>query len=118
MTRIRTEDLFERLDTAANYDHQEVLDEESMTVEIGRYSASTSAPKNPHTGDEIYYVMSGTGMARVGDETYPVEPGDVVYVESGLEHDFFDIEEDLRVLIVLAGANEPASYAMREETEK
>jgi len=118
MTRISTAELFEKLDENADRDHFEVLNEETMTVEVGRYSASTSAPKNPHTGDEIYYVISGSGMARVGNETYSVEAGDVVYVEAGLEHDFFNIEEDITVLIVLAGKSEPAAYTMREETQE
>ena len=115
MTRFRTDDLFDRLEAEPDRDHLEVLEEPSMTVEVGRYAADTSAPKNPHTGDEIYYVISGSGMARVGEETYPVETGDVVYVEAGLEHDFFNIEEELTVLIVLAGKEEPGAYSIREE---
>mgnify|MGYP006291958533 FL=1 len=118
MSRIPTTEMFEQLDENADRDHLEVLKEESMTVEVGRYSASKSAPKNPHTGDEIYYIISGSGMARVEDETYPVEPGDVVFVEAGLEHDFFNIEEDIRALIVLAGSPDPAAYSMREESDE
>ena len=118
MTRFSTTELFERLDEEADRDHFEVLKEESMTVEVGRYSASKSAPKNPHTGDEINYIISGSGMARVEDETYPVEPGDVVFVKEGLEHDFFNIEEDITTLIVLAGSPDPAAYSMREETDE
>ncbi|MBS3761499.1 MAG: cupin domain-containing protein, partial [Halodesulfurarchaeum sp.] len=89
MTRISTTDLFAQFEDATDRQHYEVLDEEAMTVEVARYATGTSEPKNPHTGDEIYYIISGSGMARVGDETYPVEAGDVVYVESGLEHDIF-----------------------------
>lgn len=118
MTRFSTKELFARFDDETDRQHYEVLDEESMTVEVGRYATGTSEPKNPHTGDEIYYLISGSGMARVGDETYPVEAGDVVYVESGLEHDFFNIEEEITVLIVLAGREEPGAYTMREETEE
>ena len=118
MTRKSTAELFDELAERPERTHFEVLDEESMTVEVGRYATGTSEPKNPHTGDEIYYVIDGAGMARVGDETYEVEPGDVVYVESGLEHDFFNIDEELRVLIVLAGKAEPGAYTMREESEE
>ncbi|MBS3759891.1 cupin domain-containing protein [Halodesulfurarchaeum sp.] len=118
MTRISTTELFARLDDETDRQHDEVLDEESMTVEVGRYASGTSEPKNPHTGDEIYYIISGSGMARVGDETYPVEAGDVVYVESGLEHDIFNIDEEITVLIVLAGTEEPGAYTMREQTEE
>ncbi|AKH97641.1 cupin domain-containing protein [Halanaeroarchaeum sulfurireducens] len=117
MTRISTTELFERFDEETDRQHFEVLDEESMTVEVARYAAGTAEPKNPHTGDEIYYIISGSGMARAGDETYSVEAGDVVYVESGLEHDIFNIEEDITALLVLAGEN-PAEYTMREESEE
>lgn len=118
MTRFSTNELFGRFDEETDRQHYEVLDEDSMTVEVGRYATGTSEPKNPHTGDEIYYIISGSGMARVGDETYPVEAGDVVYVESGLEHDFFNIDDEITVLIVLAGTEEPGAYTMREATEE
>jgi len=116
MTRISTSERFDKLDESEDRQHFEVLNEETMTVEVGRYKAGTSEPKNPHTGDEIYYVIEGSGMARVGDDTYSISAGDVVYVESGNEHDFFNIEEEMKVLIVLAGKEEPAAYTMREES--
>ncbi|MFW6383816.1 MAG: cupin domain-containing protein [Halodesulfurarchaeum sp.] len=118
MSRISTTDLFETLDASEDRQHFEVLNEETMTVEVGRYKEGTSEPKNPHTGDEIYYVIEGSGMARVGDDTFGVSAGDVVHVEAGNEHDFFNIEETMRVLIVLAGKEEPAAYSMREEPQE
>ncbi|MFB6112808.1 MAG: cupin domain-containing protein [Halodesulfurarchaeum sp.] len=113
MTHVSTTELLDRLEREDRV-HLDVLDEESMTVEIGRYTEGNSEPKNPHTGDEIYYIVSGSGKARVGDDTYDVSTGDVVFVEEGLEHDFFDITEDITTLIVLAGSSDPAGYAMRE----
>jgi quercetin dioxygenase-like cupin family protein len=91
----------------------EVLDKESVTIEIGTYP--TAAPKNPHTEDEIYYIVSGSGMLRVGDETYDVEAGDVVFVEQGVEHDFFNIEEEITALTFFIGSDHPSSYSMRED---
>jgi mannose-1-phosphate guanylyltransferase len=116
MTRISTTELLEELEEKTERSHIEVLNEDSMTVELGNYSSLKAAPKNPHTGDEIYYIISGTAMARVEDETYSVEAGDIVFVEAGLEHDFFNIDEDLITLIVLAGSSDPGAYSMREES--
>lgn len=96
--------------------HRELLDEESLTVEVGRYPGGSAAPKNPHNEDELYYVVSGNGKVRVGDETHSVEAGDLVYVEAGLEHDFFAIEETIVALIVFAAA-EPTAYSIREEDD-
>ena len=112
MTHVSTERLIRKLeDEDAQF--AEVLNETSVTVEVGTYP--TSAPKNPHTEDEIYYIISGTGMIRVGDETYDIEAGDVVFVERGIEHDFFNIEEQITALTIFIGSDTPSSYSIREE---
>jgi mannose-1-phosphate guanylyltransferase len=113
MTHASALDVLDQLaDENGNY--LEVLDEGSMTVEIGRHAAGEAVPKNPHTEDELYYVVAGTGKVRVGDDVYAVESGDTVFVEQGLEHDFFDIEEDLVTLVVFADSSHPSSYSIRE----
>jgi quercetin dioxygenase-like cupin family protein len=37
-------------------------------------------------GDKLYYVVSGTGRIRVGDEERAVAPGDLVCAPAGSEH--------------------------------
>ena len=112
MTHVSTERLIRELeDEDAQF--AEVFNETSVTIEVGTYP--TSAPKNPHTEDEIYYIISGAGMIRVGDETYGVEAGDVVFVEQGVEHDFFNIEEQITALTIFVGSDTPSSYSIREQ---
>jgi len=103
---------------AEDVDHREVLDAGPLTVEVGRYPPGTAAPQNPHNEEELYYVVSGSGKLRVGDETHSLEAGDVVYVEPGLEHDFFDIEEEIVTMIIFGPSVAPSSYAIREERER
>ncbi len=111
MTHVSTERLIAELE-AEDEQFAEVLSTESVTVEIGQYP--TSSPKNPHTEDEIYYIISGSGMIRVGDETYDVGAGDVVFVEQGLEHDFFNVDEEITALTIFVGSADPSSYSIRE----
>ncbi|CAI49875.1 cupin 2 barrel domain protein [Natronomonas pharaonis DSM 2160] len=113
MTHVSATDLLDELDDKQG-NAVEVLDEDSLTVEIARHTAGEATPKNPHTEDELYYVVSGSGKIRVGDDVHSVESGDTVFVEQGLEHDFFDIGEDLVTLIVFADSSNPTSYSMRE----
>jgi mannose-1-phosphate guanylyltransferase len=113
MTHVPATDVLDRLEEEDS-SYVEVLDEESMTVEIGRHPPGTAEPKNPHTEDELYYVVSGSAKVRVGDDVHSVGTGDAVFVERGLEHDFFDIEEDLVTLAVFAGSSNPTSYSIRE----
>lgn len=82
----------------------ELLSEESMRVELARYP--NPEPKTPHKEDELYVILSGSGRVHVGSETYDVDEGDVVYVEQGVEHDFFDIEDEITAVIVFAGSED------------
>ena len=47
--------------------------------------ASTAAHHHVRT-EEIYYVLEGRGLMRVGDETREVGPGDAVAIPPGAVH--------------------------------
>jgi mannose-1-phosphate guanylyltransferase len=100
MSHVSTTELSSRLNQE-NKSYVEVLSEESMSVELAHYP--NPEPKTPHNEDELYVILSGSGMVHVGSETHDVNEGDVVYVEQGVEHDFFDIEDEITALIVFAG---------------
>jgi len=95
--------------------HKEVLDAGPITAEVGKYPPNSSAPKNPHNEEELYYILSGSGKLRVGDDTHDIEAGDLVYVEPATEHDFFHITEEVTVLIIFGPSIYPTSYGIREE---
>lgn len=59
-------------------------------------------PQQPHTEDEIYYVLSGEATINVEGEDRKVKPGTVIFVEAGAEHKFHSIEENLMLLVVFA----------------
>lgn len=103
MTHISTSDLAEELE-AGETDYLEVLSRESLSVELARYP--NPEPKTPHKTDELYYIISGSGKAHVGSERYSIEEGDVLYVERGLEHDFFDVEDEITALVVFANTED------------
>ena len=100
-------DAFEILDLI---DEQEVRDEryyeffQAKTLSLGLYqiAAGEDDPQQPHTEDEVYYVVSGRGQIKVGDEDRSVEPGSIIFVEAAVEHRFHFIEEDLTVLVIFA----------------
>lgn len=84
--------------------YHEFIQQEHLSV--GRYvlPAGGTDPQSPHTEDEIYHVLAGHARIRIDDEEHPVEPGDVIYVERGVDHRFVDIVERLEVLVVFAPA--------------
>jgi mannose-6-phosphate isomerase-like protein (cupin superfamily) len=60
--------------------------------------------QSAHHEDEIYYVVRGKARMSVGVESQPVAPGSVVFVEKQVEHRFYDITEELTVLVFFAPA--------------
>lgn len=101
MEPIQIDDVITRLDETDER-FIEFLRRDSISLEVYRLGAGATDPQDPHTEDEVFYVVSGTAKIRIGEETYPVREGDIVFVESGVEHYFLDIEEDLITLIVFA----------------
>jgi len=60
--------------------------------------------QQPHGEDEIYYVIGGSGKMKLGGQEQPVKEGDVIFVEASAEHRFFDIAQELVLLVVFAPA--------------
>lgn len=60
--------------------------------------------QQPHSEDEVYYVVSGRAVIRVVDEDRPVEAGSIIYVRAGAVHHFHSITERLRLLVFFAPA--------------
>ena len=63
-----------------------------------------SDPQKPHREDEMYFVVRGRGRMQIGSERGEVHAGSVIFVEAEAEHRFYDIEEELEVLVFFAPA--------------
>ena len=60
--------------------------------------------QKPHHEDELYYVVRGLGRFRVGEEDNEVSAGSLLFVAAEVEHRFYDIREELTVLVFFAPA--------------
>jgi mannose-6-phosphate isomerase-like protein (cupin superfamily) len=70
-----------------------------LSVGLSVWPAGQPDTQSPHTEDEVYYVISGRGRISVAEEDEPVELGSVIFVAAGVPHRFFDVTEDLHVLV-------------------
>ena len=76
----------------------------ALSAGLYALSAGGSDQQTPHKQDEMYFVVSGRARMRIGSEDQPVSAGSVIFVEAGVEHRFYDIAEDLQVLVFFAPA--------------
>jgi quercetin dioxygenase-like cupin family protein len=74
----------------------------SLSMGLYRLAAGQVDWQQPHTEDEVYYVVSGKASFRAGEETQTVAPGSLIFVERSVEHRFYDITENLTVLVFFA----------------
>lgn len=84
--------------------YHEFLRVPAMSAGLYVLPAGAKDNQQPHKQDEIYYVVRGRAKMVLGSEQRSVKDGDVIFVESGLEHRFFDIQEELVLLVVFAPA--------------
>jgi len=76
----------------------------SLSMGIYALGAGAVDPQEPHTEDEVYYILEGRGMLRVGSEDHAFGPGSLLFVAARAEHRFHDIQEDLVALVFFAPA--------------
>ena len=76
----------------------------SMSAGLYVLAAGAEDQQNPHHEDEMYYVVRGRGRFRAGDEHYAVAAGSVLFVAAEVEHKFYEISEELAVLVFFAPA--------------
>ena len=84
--------------------YQEFLRVPAMSAGLYVLPTGATDKQTPHQEDEIYYVIRGRAKMRLGGEKRSVNSGDVIFVEKLLEHRFFDIAEELQLLVIFAPA--------------
>jgi len=98
--------------------YREFLHVPAMSAGLYVLAAGRTDPQKPHHEDELYCVIRGHARMRVSykeqavggqaqeDQSadQAVSEGSVIFVAAGVEHRFYDITEELVVLVVFAPA--------------
>ena len=98
--------------------YREFLHVPALSAGLYVLPAGSGDPQKPHHEDELYYVVRGHARMRVASQEQavaghaPEEPsqdqavseGSVIFVAAGVEHRFYDITEELVVLVLFAPA--------------
>lgn len=76
----------------------------SMSAGLYVLAAGAADQQKPHREDEMYYVVRGRARFRAGTEDKAVSAGSILFVAAEVEHRFYDIAEELAVLVFFAPA--------------
>ena len=87
--------------------YHEFLRAPTMSAGVYQLAAGETDPQEPHTEDEVYYVVQGQAQIQVAAEHITVKAGSIIFVAADVDHRFHSITEDLTVLVFFA----PAEYS-------
>jgi mannose-6-phosphate isomerase-like protein (cupin superfamily) len=76
----------------------------SMSAGLYVLAAGAIDTQQPHHEDEMYYVVRGKARFIAGDADQEIFAGSVLFVGAEVEHRFYDITEELAVLVFFAPA--------------
>jgi mannose-6-phosphate isomerase-like protein (cupin superfamily) len=76
----------------------------AMSSGVYLLPAGSTDLQSPHQQDEMYYVVRGRARMRAGSEDQAVSEGSVIFVAARVEHRFYEITEDLMLLVFFAPA--------------
>jgi mannose-6-phosphate isomerase-like protein (cupin superfamily) len=83
-------------------EYLEFLNVPALSCGLYSLAAGSKDMQAPHDEDEVYFVLSGKARMRLGDEDRSVRPGTLLYIGAATEHSFFEIEEDMTLLVFFA----------------
>lgn len=85
-------------------EYLEFLNVPALNCGIYHLQAGSKDMQAPHDEDEVYVVLEGRARMRLGDTEREVGPGSLLYVGATTEHSFFQIEEDMTLLVMFAAS--------------
>jgi mannose-6-phosphate isomerase-like protein (cupin superfamily) len=84
--------------------YREFLRVPAMSAGFYVLPAGGTDHQKPHREDEIYYVVRGRARFKAGPEDREVSAGSLIFVAAEVGHRFYDITEELEVLVFFAPA--------------
>lgn len=90
--------------------YQEFLRVPSLSCGVYHLPAGSQDMQSPHDEDEVYLVLEGRARMKTGEELQDVRPGTVLYIRATETHSFFEIEEDMTLLVFFAAQPPEASF--------
>jgi mannose-6-phosphate isomerase-like protein (cupin superfamily) len=96
---ISLEKVLADLDATTNEYFQNIFKSKGLEVGILRLRKGETDTQGPHSVDEVYFIVEGTGHIEIEDSMKRVNPADLIFVPANVHHRF--VLGDSKDLIVL-----------------
>lgn len=99
--RVAAQDARRSVPDGQGHRFSEVFRHGTLSVEI--YAPVDRDPQKPHTRDEAYVVISGTGIFVSDRGRLVFGPGDFLFAPAGVEHRFEDFSKEFATWVLFYG---------------
>jgi len=99
--RLTTENALGKIAQSAGSEFVTLFLHGSLQVEV--YKPRQIDRQQPHSRDEIYVIIAGSGTLLHGPERQPFSPGEVLFVPAGTPHRFEDFTDDFATWVFFFG---------------
>ena len=82
----------------------EFLRVSSLSAGVYVLAEGSTDTQKPHREDEMYYVVRGRARMRIAGDEQVVAAGSIIFVAANVQHNFYEIAEELVVLVFFAPA--------------
>jgi mannose-6-phosphate isomerase-like protein (cupin superfamily) len=80
---------------------KELFTHGTLSIEI--YKPVEHDKQQPHSRDEVYIVIAGTGKFLHGETISNFSAGDFIFVKAGVEHRFLEFSSDFSTWVIFYG---------------
>lgn len=95
------QDLVEKLEKEGGY-FLDFLKVRNLEAGIIVLHPGEKDAQEPHSADELYYTIEGSGYMELGKNKRAVKKGSIVFVPARMHHRFYGNKEDLVLLYMFA----------------
>src|SRR6266481_5391898 len=96
--KVSITEALEQLDQANGQLFAKVMEQGTMSVEI--YRPVKTDPQAPNKQDELYVVISGSGVFMNNEDRTTFKQGDVLFVKAGIKHRFENFTDDFMTWVI------------------
>lgn len=93
-------DLLSELEDRGGY-FREFIATRGIQAGIIRLHPGDNDTQEPHSVDEVYYVIEGKGFIKINGKNQAIQDGTSIFVRAGTEHRFFGNIQDLVIFYAL-----------------
>ena len=81
----------------------DIVSRKGIQAGILRLHEGDNDIQEPHSVDEVYYVIEGNGFIKINGKDYSIKQGASIFVPAKAEHKFHGNRKDLVIFYVLGG---------------